>query len=230
MKKILIAHTIHEQLKADPSFLGRADLTVLTVETNDRLLELHRREKADLIITELELPGMPTERLCSLIREDPNLRTVSLLLSAANTPEAIKAANRCRVNAVLLHPFHPVLVIAKAQQLLQIQARETLRVLLSAEVQTDSGDGPFYCRTRNISASGMLIETEKRLAEGSRLSCQFYLPSARKIAAAGRVVRIIQQNAGDEDLQYGLLFTDLDPETRKLISDYVEETVRRTGV
>ena len=228
MKKVLIAHELQTLLEQDRSFLDRTDLQVFVAATNDEVLNIHRAERVDLIITKLDLPGMDSEKLHGLIREDAALRTVSTIMCCANTPEAIKQCSQCRVNAVLLEPLHPVLLMAKAQQLLDIAARETIRVLLGVVVDGRFGEEAFYCRTKNISASGLMIETRKRLVEGTRLTCQFYLPDATRIQAAGKIVRIIQQTPGGGDQQYGLMFTDIAPETRELLSDFVENSRQRS--
>jgi len=228
MKKALIARDIHALLEQDSAFLDRTDIQVSMVETNDDVLKVHRAERADLIMTRLDLPGMASEKLFDLIREDPALRTVSVIMACANTPDAIKESSRCRVNAVMLDPLHPVLLMAKAQQLLNIAARETIRVLLGVVIDGRFGEEAFYCRSKNISATGMMIETRRRLAEGARLSCQFYLPDATKIQTTGKIVRIIQQTSGGEDLQYGLMFTDVAPEVQKLLADFVEARSKRS--
>jgi DNA-binding response OmpR family regulator len=227
MKKILIARDIHDLLQSSNTFLSRTDFTVLVAETNDELLKIHRAKRVNLIITKLDMPGMPSEELCSLIRGDVDLRAVSLIMVCQDTRAAIEQSTRCRANAVLLSPVHPVLLMAKAQQLLDIAERETLRVLLNASVETLSKDESFYCRTRNVSATGMLIETDQPLNEGDRLTCVFYLPNARKVTASCKIIRTIERAPGDEDYQYGLMFTNLTPESKKLLSDYVEELSRK---
>jgi DNA-binding response OmpR family regulator len=224
MKKVLIAHELHALLEQDRSFLGRTDIQVFVAATNDEVLNIHRAERMDLIITKLDLPGMASEKLYGLIREDAALRTVSTILCCANTPEAIKKSSQCRVNAVLLEPLHSVLLMAKVQQLLDIAAREMIRVLLGVVIDGRFGDEAFYCRTKNISATGMMIETRKHLVEGARLTCQFYLPDATRIQASGKIVRIIQQTSGDAGHQYGLMFTDIVPEIKQLLADFVESS------
>jgi DNA-binding response OmpR family regulator len=227
MKKVLIEHDIYDLLESSNTFLSRMDFTVVVAATNDELLNSHRAERADLIITKLDMPGMPSEKLCSLIRDDAGLREVSIIMVCENTRAAIEQSSRCRANAVLLRPVHPVLLMAKAQQLLDIAERETLRVLLSASVETHAKDDSFYCRTRNVSATGMLIETDQPLNEGDRLTCVFYLPNAKKITASGKIIRTIERAPGDEDYKYGLMFTNLTPQSKKLLTEYVEEISRK---
>jgi c-di-GMP-binding flagellar brake protein YcgR len=76
----------------------------------------------------------------------------------------------------------------------------------------------------NVSATGMLIETNKFLAEGTRLSCSFYLPNAKKIQVWGKVIRSAEQAPGGEEFQYGLMFTDISAEAKQLLVDYIVKT------
>ncbi len=221
MKKVLVADDLRTLLEQQSTLLSRAEIGVLSAASNDEVLRLHRAERADLIITRPDLPGMPSEQLCSLIRADARLGTVALIMVCANTPAAIKECSRCRANAVLLQPVYPVLLTAKAQQLLNIPARQAIRVLLRTRVDTHGADGSFYSRTRDISATGMMIETDRQLAEGAVLTCQFYLPDAARIEATGRIVRIIQQTAGNEDHQYGLMFTNIASDTQQRLTAFV---------
>jgi DNA-binding response OmpR family regulator len=222
MRKVLVMGALHALLEQEKTFLGRADVEVFTAATGEEALKVHRAERMDLIMVPLELPGMAGERFCNRIREEAGPARAALIMTCANTPEAIKASSRCRADAVLLEPLHPLLLVAKAQQLLYISARNSIRVALNSDVEARTSEGSFYCRTRNVSASGMLIETERLLAEGNELSCQFYVPVARQVRAAGRIVRIIQHTPGNKSFQYGLIFTEIDPDTRQMLGDYAE--------
>jgi CheY-like chemotaxis protein len=226
MKKILIARDLHVLLKQNDTFLKRTDLAVFVAATNDEALKIHRLERVNLIIAQLDMPGMTSEQFCSMIREDEDLRAVSMIMVCADTPEAIERSVQCRANVVLQYPVHPFVLMVKAQQLLDIAAREMLRVLLSASVEGRVEDEPFLCRVRNISATGMLIECDTPLAEGARLSCMFYLPNARKIEVSGRIMRSLEQSPGHEVRQYGLMFTDITNEAKRLLADYVEKSSR----
>ncbi len=223
MKKVLIAHDIHVLLEPNSAFLNRTDITVFTATTNDKALRTHLKERVNLIITQLDMPGMPSEQFCSLVREDENLRATSLIMVCENTPAAIEQSKRCRANAVLVRPVHPIVLMEKAQQLLDIAARKTLRVLLSAHVESQIGDESFFCRSRDISASGMLIEADKLLVAGARLSCVFYLPDATRIQVSGKIIRTVNPAPGNENYQYGLMFTDLSPEVKQQLDDFVEK-------
>jgi CheY-like chemotaxis protein len=227
MKKIMIAQDINKTLQQKNSFLKRADIKVFTAASNDEALKIHREERVHLIITQLDMPGMATEQFCSLVREDPELRAVSVIMICTNNRAEIEQSSRCRANAVILRPVNPALLLAKAQQLLDISWRETYRVLLSLTVDGNAKDTPFFCRSQNISTSGMLIETDKTLPHGDRVICSFFLPDSMRIQAAGEIVRIPQQATGSTVKQYGVKFSNLTPEARQALEAFVEKKAQK---
>ncbi|HXY54439.1 MAG TPA: PilZ domain-containing protein [Nitrospirota bacterium] len=227
MKKIIIAQDISSILQQKNSFLQRADIKVFTAASNDELLKIHRDERADLIITQLDMPGMATEKFCSLVRGDSELGAVSIIMICTNNSADIELSSRCRANAVILRPISPALILAKAQQLLDITWRETYRVLISLSVDGNTNDTPFFCRSQNISTSGMLIETDKTIPHGDRVICSFFLPESIRIQATGEIVRIPQQATGATLKQYGVKFSNLTHEAKQALEAFVEKKAKK---
>lgn len=223
MKKVVMVQSLYALLWQDTTFLNREDIRVFVASANDEVLTIHRAEHVDLIVTKFDLPGMPTEEFCSLVRENQDLRAVSLIMTCPDHADSIRASSRCNANAVLLEPVYPDLLVAKAQQLLSVAERERLRVLLNAQVESRTDSDSFLCRTLNVSVSGMLIETDRPLSAGTSLFCRFSLPNAKKIQAACRVVRSVELTPGEE-YQYGLVFTDISDSARQTVDGYVRET------
>jgi len=205
------------------SFLHRSDIRIIPASSNDELLSLHRAEHADLIVTHLDLPGMNIEQLASLIAKDPALRTVQLLLVCANTPAAIEHCSRCNPSAVILRPVNPTLLLARAQQLLEIATRETFRVLISVAVEGAMGDSAFFCKSQDISATGMLIETDRPLPKGKKLTCTFCLPTGTRIQTKGEIVRTIDGDKGAGVNRYGVKFAKISGEDRIALETFVAE-------
>ena len=222
MKKIVMVHDLYALLWQDTTFLNRDDIRVFVASTNDEALTLHQTEHVDLIVTKFDLPGLPTEEFCSLVRDGQALRTVSLIVTCTDNPDSIRASSRCRANAVLLEPVYTDMLVAKVQQLLSVAGRERLRVLLTAQVESRIDSDSFLCRTLNVSVSGMLVETDRLLSVGTSLACQFSLPNAKKIRAACRVVRSVELTPGEE-YQYGLIFADISESDRQTVDEYVRE-------
>lgn len=225
MKKVLIAQEISAVLLQRNSFLNREDVAVLTAASNDEALRIHRAQNADLIITHLDMPGMGIERFSSQISEELKSRRILMIMICANSTSAIEQSSRCGAHAVVLRPLNPPLLLAKAQQLLDISWRETYRVLLSAPVEGKTGNETFFCRSEDISPSGMLIETEKTLASGGRVVCSFMLPDGTSIQTTGEIARTLQQASGAGTHRYGVRFTTLSPETRRVLDSFIDKKV-----
>lgn len=221
MKKIIIAQDIYKILNQKNSFLDRADMLVLPIASQDEVLGVHRAERADLIITELDMPGMKCEELCSLISKGGELRAIPILIVCMNDKDALERGSRCGASAVIPRPFKSDVLLAKAKQLLNISWRETYRVLLSVSIEGSAGGQIFFCRSLDVSITGMLIETEQAFALGDRLVCNFFLPDTTRIGVTGEIVRLVQKTTGSEANRYGVQFSALAPEARKALEAFI---------
>ncbi len=209
-------------IEKERGFLSREGVKLFTAATNDEVLSIHRAESMDIIIADLLTPGMKTEALCSAIRSDDALSKVSIIIiRPANTADDERSA-QCKANAVLTLPIDRAQLLEKVRQLLDISWRESYRVLVSVSVSGNSKDRSFFCRSANISTTGMLIETEKVFAKGDRLACSFFLPDSAQIKTNGEIVRVIQQDEGSKTCQYGVQFSTLPPDAKSAIEIFVE--------
>jgi response regulator RpfG family c-di-GMP phosphodiesterase len=229
MKKVLLAPDVITLLVQQQSFLNRADLQVFTADSNEEALDIHREEKVNLIINHFTAQEMSTERFCSVVREDKDLSRVSVLIICAKIRSDIEASERCKANAVMTRPMDPALLLEKAQLLLDISSRTSFRILLNVSVDGTIGNTSFFCRSENISATGMLIETDQILAKGDGIACSFFLPGGMRIQTTAEVMRNIRQTYGSGHHQYGLRFTRLTPEAKRALADFVETRSQRTG-
>jgi len=227
MKKILIANDLKSQCMSNSSFLNRSDVSVFSAATNDEMLQIHREEKVDLIVTIIDLPGITSEELFVNIRQHKELRGVSTIIICENTPIHRARCTQCGGNAVFTLPIDIALLHAKMQQLLDIAQRQTYRVTLKVSVEGKFKSKPFLYRTDNISATGMLITAEIRAEEmlklGDLLSFSFYLPDGTQISAHGTVERIIPQTIAANVCLYGIKFTDLPSGVKSSIETFVKK-------
>jgi DNA-binding response OmpR family regulator len=223
MKKILISEGMLASVATETSFLRRSDIMLFTAATNDEVLALHLAERVDLIITELDLPGMQSEKLHERIRNDRELRSVSTILLCADRASDRARCEGCKANVVMTLPVNASLLIEKTQQLLSISWRESYRVLLNVNIEGCSKDSSFFCSSENISTTGILIETNKVLAKGDRVMCSFFLPGAKQIKTSGEIIRVTQKEAGSKLSRYGINFIKLNPEAKAAIEDFIEK-------
>jgi len=222
MVKVLIAGNLHDLLREGSSFLNRADVRVLTAISNDEMFQIHRTERVDLIITQIDMPGMSSEKLFSAIRADRALQSVATIMVCTNNPGEIEKCARCGVSDVVLRPVNPRLLLARAQQFLALYTRESSRVPLSVDIEAVHRGKTFSCCSLDIGASGMMIETDKILAQGDSITCSFSFPGAPPIRADAEIVNVPRPPRESRRKRYGMRFTKLPDEARKAIQAFVD--------
>lgn len=223
MKKILLVNASRYFIDEGKSLLDRKDFQVFMVPTVMQALEIHRQERVNLIVSDLRLPEMGGDLLCSRIRQETDVRTVSVILICNDVPEDLERADRCGANVILKKPFSPRSLLEQVEKLLAICIRRGYRVLLRAKVKGANDDGVFFCTSQNLSISGILIETDRQLKSGDVINCSFYLPGAAHVVADGEVARIEKQ--GDGKFHCGIRFLDLSPENKRDIEIFIAETI-----
>lgn len=225
MKKIVITDDIKALIEKEESFLNRSIFRIFTVTSNEEALSVHRAEKANLIITKLDMPKMSCETFCSVIRNDEGLRTVSIIVVCAGNESAIEKSSKCKANIIIAAPIDRAVLLEKAHQLLNISERESYRVLLGVKASGNYRRTPFLCRSENISASGMLIETDKIFNKGDIITCSFFLPDSTHISTTSEIVRVVEKRDEFDTNQYGIKFYDITPEKRSAIEAFIEKRV-----
>jgi len=224
MKKVLIIDDIAANIQREKGILGRADFRVFTASTGAEALQVHRDEKVDLIIIGLEFSDMPADKLCSALRDDESLRHVSIIVVGPETDSAAARAARCKANAYITLPLQPAAFLDRVGRFLQIPLRKDYRVLFRVSVSGTSRNETFFCNSQNISVSGVLLETPKRLIRGDRITCSFFLPESGQVVADAEVVRVAQK----EDLfHYGVRFIDLKTVHRTAIEKFIRKRANR---
>lgn len=224
MKKILLVNAARYFFDEGNNLLDRKDFQVFMAATAMQALQIHRRERVNLIVAELDLPDMGCDALCTRIREDKEVRSVSFIMICHNDPAELARAAACGANVYLHKPFSAKTLLEHVERLLVISIRRGYRVLLRAKVKGATDDTVFFCTSQNISVSGILIETDRSLLAGEQLTCSFYLPGAAHITADGEVVRV--ETATDGRHCFGIRFTTLDPVQSSAIEKFIADTMR----
>jgi CheY-like chemotaxis protein len=225
MKKILLVNASRYFFDEGKSLLDRKDFQIFLAPSGLRALQIHRQEKVNLIVADIDMPEMGGDTLCSRIREDNESRTVSFILVCNDTQADLKRGSECGANICLKKPFSAKTIIEQVEKLLVISVRRGYRVLLRAKVKGAKDDSIFFCTSQNISASGMLIEADRSLLEGDQLACSFYLPGSSHITVDGEIARA--ETIPDGKHQYGIRFTGIDPEHKREIEKFIAESLTK---
>ena len=96
---VLIVNDEPDQLTLMGSLLRKAGYSVLTAEDGVEGLTLARRERPDLVISDVSMPRMDGLEFCRQIRADSELKTVPILLVSARQKDTESAVAGLRAGA-----------------------------------------------------------------------------------------------------------------------------------
>lgn len=221
MKKVIIAEDIYAILEKEKNFLNRSGIKILTAATNKKALSLHKAKKADLIIANLDSPEMNGEILCSLIRNDPVLSKVSIIIVGSGTESDLKRCLQCRANAFIPRPINTAVLLQESHQLLNIAPRMSLRVPISVKLYGTKKEKPFTGYIENISTSGMLFRSAVKLFEGDTIQFLFSLSDSTHITTTAEIVRFLPKKGKGDTNRYGITFNDLSGDAISAIEVFV---------
>lgn len=223
-KILIVADQYIPMIRQPGNFLARGGFHVYSIKTNAEALTLQRKVRADLIITGLDLPGMSGEAFCEHIRNDEELRNVSIIMICNKKLGEAKRCSNCRANAFLSVDASPEAFSMTARKLLNVSERAGIRVAVSVRVDgKDKRGRPFLSYSENISATGMLVESERELNLGEVVTCSFFLDDNTQIITNAEVVRSTLKSLSEHCNQYGLMFTGISGGILEAIETYVKK-------
>jgi DNA-binding response OmpR family regulator len=196
-----------------------ATIDVRRAATATEGLLLHRAESADVIAVDLDLPDGPAEQFCEFVRAEATLRRVSLLVLCGPEESERRRAADCGANAHIVRPTDARALSQEIQRQLAVPQRAKYRVLAQVTVGNSDEAYSFFCTSENVSATGILVETQEALRLGQTLDCSFFLPGRLKVATRGRVVREASSASGR---QFGIQFVDLPHYEAEVLGSFVQ--------
>ena len=227
MKKIIISRNLKAALDKMKDIMSRDDIKVFAAPSGDDILEINRKENADLIVMNLDMPGMAGDKVCSAIKEDKMLRSAFIIIVCNDSKTEISRCYACKANAFVSKKTAPEELAAKIRRFLaNISERDNLRTIIEVIVRGRHRDRNFFAISENISISGMLIGTYEVLEKDDELKCSFFY-GRNAISLNCKVVRTLRLENTDQN-HYGLKFMNLTPFTKLKIGDFIKG-VKRTG-
>ncbi len=223
MKKVLLTKDVKKLIAGQNNFLNRSDITIATASTNAEVLKIHREEKVDLIVTQLETPGIESEKIFAIIRDNKELRGVSTIIICNDTLAHRERCKQCRANAVFTMPVDTALLLVKMQHLLNVAPRMHYRAALAVAIQGKFKNRPLPFWTENISASGMLIKAKEPLSKGEGIFFSFFLPDGTHVSGYGEITRINRPGLEQDSFLDGIKFTSIDPGVQSAIDAVIKK-------
>ncbi|MGI6208747.1 MAG: response regulator [Anaerolineae bacterium] len=119
-QQILVVDDDREILRVLQAYLEREGFRVLTASGGEAALHAIRRERPDLILLDLMLPDRDGWDLTRLVRTDPSLRHIPIIMLTARTEEADRIVGlELGADDYVTKPFSPREVVARVRAVLR---------------------------------------------------------------------------------------------------------------
>ncbi len=218
-KRILIVESGLPSVPFEESVLLRREHEVARASSGAEALEKMRSQAYDLVIVDEALSDMGGAAMAEQARKD-GLTAVSIILLCH---DQLGAAKTNGVNKIIAKPVNPSDFHEACSALLNVQSRRDARLLVYVQVQGFIQSGFFLCNSMNLSPSGILIITGRKLKKGDMVQLQITLPlekeKARVLAKVVREAREIESKLN----AYGLVFTEISEGDRQRIKVFTSE-------
>jgi len=138
-QKILVVEDEPDIRKLVQYHLAQERYKVLEAEDGENALKLIQREKPNLVVLDLMLPGLSGQELCKILRNHPDTATLPILMLTAKAGEADKVLGlETGADDYLTKPFSPREMVARVKAILR---RSELRA--GADGQESYQKGPL---------------------------------------------------------------------------------------
>lgn len=127
IKKILLVDDVPLFLELEKGFLEGFGASVYTATDGAEAVRIAKREKPDLIIMDLIMPGMDGDEACQTIKTDPVLASTPVILVTAQTADqATERARGCKADALAFKPLKRQELLDQIDKLLSARHHEVL--------------------------------------------------------------------------------------------------------
>jgi len=104
--KILVVDDEVSILRSTQLLLEDMGFEVVTTSDHTEVVEIARRERPDLVLQDVRMPGLDLDKLVGSLRSEPALRSLPILLFSASM-DLGETAQRVGAEGILDKPFKP---------------------------------------------------------------------------------------------------------------------------
>lgn len=211
---------LKEAFSSIDSILRRRDRSCIYFASAHDALERMRHEKPRLLVFDFDLGDLTAPEFCRRVRDEENAKETSLLFIAdRDAAEHIDLCMAAGCNDIVTKPIDARELDDKVTRLTSIPSRKELRTLVKIEVAMQHNAYYMLGHSKNISASGMLLEVAQVLPPEATLRLQFYLRGeAEPVRVPARIVRA--EFTGGLP-RYGMQFTVMTERDKVRIEKFV---------
>ncbi|MBE2221556.1 MAG: response regulator transcription factor [Anaerolineae bacterium] len=151
-QRILVVDDDKEVVRLMRAYLEQAGYEVLVAYDGETAVHNLRREKPDLVLLDLMLPGMDGWEITRLMRSDATLSTIPIIMLTARVDDTDKIVGlEMGADDYVTKPYNPREVVARVKARLRSADGFQAQVLRVGELEMDLG-------RREVKVNGRLVE------------------------------------------------------------------------
>lgn len=207
LKQILLASSSQSLLDRNSNLLMRRGFRLFKATSGQEALRIHGENRLDLILADMQLGDMGGDLFCSRVHAAGG-GGASVILICHDTPDHLQRAALCRAAATILRPVDPLKLVETVGRFLATEMVRSKRVDLKVDVRVAerASGAEFDCRSRDISRSGICLESTAEIEQGRSITFSFTVPGGSQLELEGVVMRSMGVEGGK---QYGIQFINL---------------------
>jgi CheY-like chemotaxis protein/Tfp pilus assembly protein PilZ len=229
--KILLVDDVPLFLEIQKGYLKTAPIAVITATNGAEALNIARQQRPDLVFMDLHMPVMDGAESCRLMRQDPALAKVPIIMvTAAGKPEDKALCLAAGCSGFLNKPVERAVFLQAARQYLPAIDRRDKRVPCHVPARFKMYGVTLTAKLADVSQNGVFVVAPVNVTVGSEVEVMFALPGmeqGKEIQASGKVVWVNKGADLSRDFfpaGFGVNFTKFGPESDYLLARFVEQT------
>lgn len=121
--KILIVDDVKTNVLLLQTILKRANYCVVTVSTGEEAIDVVKKERPDLLLLDVMMPGMNGYEVAGVLNSDPETREIPIIfVTALSDPENVVEGFRSGGNDYVSKPFNAAEVLTRIRHQLRLVA------------------------------------------------------------------------------------------------------------
>lgn len=226
---ILIVDDVVMFLEIQKGFLKMSTLNILCAKDGSEALGIIKGKKPELVITDLHMPNMSGDELCTAIKEDRKLAGIPVVMTTgAGKTEDHEICRNSGCDALLTKPFDRSSYLNTVRRFIPELDRREPRHPFEATVRFKAYSVNMTGTILNISRSGLYIATDFVLETGTEITLVFSLDEVGNVLVQAKGVVRWMNNAlvrGKSAYPpgFGIEFIAFAGESLENISHYLEK-------
>jgi CheY-like chemotaxis protein len=228
--KILLVDDTELFIDLEKSYLQRESFKFLVARTGEEALQSILKEKPDLIILDLLMPGVDGDEVCRRIKSDSSTSTIPIVMVCSDgEPELKERCYAAGCDAFVTKPLKRDELLGTIDRLILVAQRRHPRIPTRILAYVRHNDTQVESWILTLSSGGLFLEMEPAPEPGEVIEVVFPITGVRGPVRATAKVQWHGRVRDGGPLGVGVKFTRIGDDERKAIKKYVEEKLTGVG-